>query len=111
MENPLKKINSRLKNLEGEVFPKEKKEESTGDYLYRSMIDILWDYSSTPLKKRVDNIIEIQKEDRKLIDLILDKLGVEYVKITEENGGKETREILRKKRKKSAKNKRLKTPY
>ncbi len=87
---------NRIKALEAEIFPKEEKK--VDDSWSRS----LWYFGgfSTPLKKRVDNIIDSQAEDRKLLDMLLDKLGLEYVKITEENGDKKVKESLRKKKKK-----------
>lgn len=94
-----KKLEKRIKQLEEEIFPKEEKKEK-GWYVPSFFID--WQ-RWTPLKKRVDNIIESQREDRHLLDMLLDKLGLEYVKITEENGDKKVREVLRKKRAKRKK--------
>jgi len=93
-------IKERIKRIEDEIFPEEQEEQ----------IDFIdpWGYKGSckreKLKEKVDNLKEAQGKDRRLINMLLNKLGLEYVKITEENGHKKVKEILRKK-KRNLKNK------
>ena len=100
-----KKINpleDRIKKLEEDIFPKSEKDESKEEKRFFPFLSFDFDFH-TRLKDRVENLEKYQIRDKKLIKLILKHLGLEYVKITEENGDKKEREILRKVSKKKAK--------
>ncbi len=87
-----KDLEKRIKELEAEIFP-EKIYNSKVIFYFNENIIPSYLY---PLKKRVDGVVKSERENRKLLDLLMKKLGLEYVKITEENGDKEVREVIRK---------------
>jgi hypothetical protein len=91
--------------LKKEVFgPKEEKEKprSIYDYLYSSTF---MGFGSKTLKEKVDDLEKDLEKSRKLVNLLLDHLKLEYVKVTEENGHKKVKEKLRKQTKKAKKKK------
>jgi len=96
-ETPKETLEQRVKKLEGEIFSKEKEKEENDPYGNSWFYPCFSFSSSLSLKEQVDSIIETQAKDRKLLDMLMEKLGLEYVKITEENGDKKVRETLRKK--------------
>jgi len=91
----LEDLEKRIKKLEDEIFPKEEEQ-----IYFTDVFGYKYPYREERLKEKVDNLKEAQDKDRRLINMLLNKLGLEYVKITEENGYKKVKEILRKKKKK-----------
>jgi hypothetical protein len=86
-------VGKRLDALEGEIFPEEEKK--IHDFWFPSFF---YSQLTRPLKKQVEDLKEELAKNEKLVKMILDNMKLEYVKITEENGSRETREILRKKK-------------
>jgi hypothetical protein len=96
------KLEAKIENLEREVFGDKEDTEKTLDNFFDR---IYLGYFEVTLKKRVDNLQEILEKQEKLTHMILEHMRLEYVKITEENGDKTEKEILRPITKKKLKDK------
>lgn len=99
-----KQLNNDIESLKKEVYgPKEEKKSGSfmgfADFYFNTY------YTRYTLKQRVDDLQKILKQQEKLTHLILEHLGLEYVKITEENGDKAVTEKLRPVSKKKIKEK------
>lgn len=93
----INEIKDEIKELKRQVIPETRKS------LYEQFMGSLWfsGYQATPLHELVNKCQERMDKLEKLINLMLENQNLEYVKITEENDRKETKEVLRKKSKKS----------
>ena len=98
----LNELKRRIKRLEGEIFPKDEDKDKDFYGEHWSFSLFLPSFLPKSLKRRVDELEDAQEKNGKLLTMLLDYLGLEYVKITEENGDKKTVEKLRKKLKKKS---------
>lgn len=89
-----KSIKDRLKDLEIQVNGEENKSGLSESSIHGIWYDSYYIERAT-LKSKVDDLQIILKKQEKLTHMILEHLKLEYVKITEENGSKTEKEILR----------------
>lgn len=93
MFGKLKQLQNQLDGLKTEVYgPEEKKEKRLFGL---SLAEWHGLYPRYTLKQRVDDLQKILEQQENLSHLILENLGLEYVKVTEENGEKKVVEKLR----------------
>ena len=97
MFGQFKELQKEFNALKREVYgPEEKNKESFFGRTFLEMsYGIFPSYARYTLKQRVDDLQKILKQQEKLTHLILENLGLEYVKVTEENGDKKVVEKLR----------------
>lgn len=91
-------LQAQVDKLKIEIYGPEEKKESKGLSFYDRFFGMgMFEhfYTRYTLKQKVDDLQKILKQQEKLNHLILEHFGLEYVKITEENGDKSVVEKLR----------------
>jgi hypothetical protein len=85
-------LQEQIDSLKKEIYGEPDKKD-----LFNSFYSSLWSpfYTRATLKSRVDDFQGILKKQEKLTHMILEHMKLEYVKITEEDGQKVEKEILR----------------
>jgi hypothetical protein len=108
MFGKLKELQGQLDELKREVHgPKDKSPKS---FWPPTMLDMFCGFprfARYTLKERVDDLQKILKQQEKLTHLILEHMGLEYVKVTEESGDKKVVEKLRPISKKKSERKKM----
>lgn len=98
-------LEKKIKDLENKIFKnKEERSDDEKDSLYGFFLSPNW-WLSKPvtLEKRIDTLVEENRDLRNRFNALLNHFKIEYVKITEKNGREVTKEVFRKVKPKKAK--------